>query len=283
MDASSSLTKSISGNVLDLLGIKLLGHLQGHLHELVRGEPGPADLHINRRAHKLKLNTGLLGTGLLQADLVDSKVNLAVLIDGNHDDGLQAGEVDGLDDGATEKVKKDVLDLLVVWVLLPKMAAEHEARLDTDSTDGSLDGVDGQEIGYAEFDQVKDMGVKHTSKDKIVRALLGVGAEEGKRGIVAVGEELQGSLAGTTLERMKLITLSEHQSLGLLKSILQNTLVDGSNTHKDKYEISQDVVNHLAGGGSLDEHGLLGILHNLGLTVLQESVSTRSLGFTKSG
>lgn len=51
----------------------------------------------------------------------------------------------------------------------------------------------------------------------------------------------------------------------------------------DKYEISQNIINHLAGSGSLDEHGLLGVLDNLGLTLLQEPVSTRSLGFTKNG
>lgn len=221
MDASSSLAKGISGNVLDLLGIKLLGHLQGHLHELVRSEPSPADLHIDRWTHKLKLNARLLSTGLLQADLVDSKVDLAVLVDGDHDDGLQAGKVDGIDNGATEKVEEDVLDLFVVWVLLPKVATEHEARLDTDSTNRSLDGVDGQEVGHGKFDQVKDMSVKHTTKDEIIRALLGMRAKNGERGVVAVGEELQGSLAGTTLERMELVTLSEHQSLGLLKSILQ--------------------------------------------------------------
>lgn len=48
----------------------------------------------------------------------------------------------------------------------------------------------------------------------------------------------------------------------------------------DEYEVSKNIVNHLAGSGSLDEHGLLGVLDNLGFTLLQEPVSTRSLCLT---
>ena len=44
------------------------------------------------------------------------------------------------------------------------------------------------------------------------------------------------------------------------------------------YEIGHGVVDDLAGGGASDEHGGLDILHNLGLTLLEDAVTTGGLG-----
>lgn len=131
VNAANGLTKGCRLNVLNLLGCQFLGYLEGLFHEVVGGEARPAQLQVHRGPHKLQFDARLPRSGLFKGNLVDAKVELPrlLIISGDHDDGLEAGEVHLIDDAATEKVKKDILDLFVIRILFPEVSAEYKARL----------------------------------------------------------------------------------------------------------------------------------------------------------
>lgn len=67
--------------------------------------------------------------------------------------------------------------------------------------------------------------IEHAGKDKVIRALLRVRAKEGKGGIVAVGEELEGALAAATLEWVDLVALAKEQRIRLLQRVLRKSKI----------------------------------------------------------
>ena len=274
------------------VGDRLLRHLAGVLEVRVGREEDAAELEIEVGANVGELHAvsgggrGDGGDGLRDGVVAEADNSVALVglhlradaVVGGADDGVGAvvgaegdedGAVDALEGdlgvgGALEEIEEEVLKADEEGLGVELRPLEDEEGLGADGCDvlaGDGLEVEGVHREDAELDHVEDLEVELAAEDEVVGALLGVGAEAEEGAIILEAQELE---VGGAVPRVEGVALGE-----LLSEGLHNVV-----------EVVHGVGDNLGGGLALEEEGLLGILEDLRVVLLQSALRLLRLALT---
>lgn len=184
VDASTSISESVSVDVLLLERLELARLATGQFVQVVGGDLGATDRQIHGRSDLGQLNARRLKTTLLEQDFVGSEQDLVVVGGCEAEHMLDSLQPNGVHRVPMECVDEQRLEASVFFGLRPFWAVEDETWLDTGSDFVVLEVSQSAILLDAQFDHVKQLILEYATQDQVVRSLLRRRTKQKQRAVV---------------------------------------------------------------------------------------------------